>query len=67
MDKGADYVISLKGNQGNLHQDIKDYLDWAERIEFKDIKYDYYETLGAQASCLHRLRKQSKNFDYFQY
>ena len=45
VDKGADYVISLKGNQGNLHQDIKDYLDWAERIEFKDIKYDYYETL----------------------
>ena len=38
-------MISLKGNQGNLHQAIKDYLDWAERIEFKDIKYDYYETL----------------------
>ena len=43
--KGAEYVISLKGNQGNLHQDIKDYLDWAERIEFKDIKFDYCETL----------------------
>lgn len=27
----ADYVISLKGNQGQLHQDIKEYLDWAER------------------------------------
>ena len=36
-------MISLKGNQGNLHQDIK--VDWAERIEFKDIKFDYCETL----------------------
>ena len=44
-EKGADYVISLKGNQGNLHQDITDYLDWAERIGFKEISYDYCETL----------------------
>ena len=44
-EKEADYVISLKGNQGTLHHDIKDYLDWAEQIKFKDIKYDYYETL----------------------
>ena len=45
IEKEADYVISLKGNQGNLHQDIKDYLDWAERIGFKEIKYDYCQTL----------------------
>jgi predicted transposase YbfD/YdcC len=38
-------VIALKGNQGNLHRDIKDYLDWAERIGFKEIKYDYHQTL----------------------
>lgn len=44
IDQGGDYVISLKDNQGNLYQDIKDYLDWAERIKFKDIEYDYYET-----------------------
>ncbi len=44
-EKGADYVISLKGNQGSLHQAIKDYLDWAERIKFKQISYDYCETL----------------------
>lgn len=25
--KEGDYVISLKGNQGNLHQDIKDYFE----------------------------------------
>lgn len=35
----------MKGNQGNLHQEIKDYLDWAERVGFKEIKYDYCQTL----------------------
>ena len=44
VGQGADYVISLKGNQGTLHQDIKEYLDWAQRIKFKDIEYDYFET-----------------------
>ncbi len=43
--KKADYVISLKGNQGILHQQVKEYLDWAERIKFKEIEFDYYETL----------------------
>lgn len=27
VDKGADYVLSLKGNQGNLHDDIKTWFD----------------------------------------
>jgi len=45
VERGADYVISLKGNQGNLHKNIKDYLDWAERIGFTEIKYDYCQTL----------------------
>lgn len=40
INKGADYLIAVKGNQGNLHKDINDYLDWAERIKFKDIKYE---------------------------
>jgi len=44
-ERKADYVISLKGNQGKLHQEIKDYLDWAERMGFKEIEYDYCETL----------------------
>lgn len=38
--KGADYVISLKGNQGLLHKEIKDYLDWAERVKFQGISFD---------------------------
>ena len=44
-EKKGDYVISLKGNQGTLHREVKDYLDWAERIGFTEISYGYSETL----------------------
>jgi predicted transposase YbfD/YdcC len=43
--KEANYVISLKGNQGTLHKEVKEYLDWAERIKFKEIGFDYYSSL----------------------
>lgn len=29
VEQKADYVISLKGNQGNLHKDVADYFTWA--------------------------------------
>jgi predicted transposase YbfD/YdcC len=41
----ADYVIALKGNQGTLHQEVKQYLDWAQHHNFQDINYDTYVTL----------------------
>ena len=44
-EKDADYVISLKGNQGTLHQEVKQYLDWAEHHNFKDIAYETCRTL----------------------
>jgi predicted transposase YbfD/YdcC len=44
VEKKADYVISLKGNQGNLHWEIKEFLDWGEKTGFKDISYDHYES-----------------------
>ena len=27
MKKGADYIFSLKGNQGNLHEGVREYWD----------------------------------------
>jgi predicted transposase YbfD/YdcC len=31
----ADYVLSLKGNQGKLHEKVAEYFTWAEQINFK--------------------------------
>lgn len=54
--KSADYVISLKGNQGILHREVKDYLDFAERVKFAEIKHDYCETLEKGHGRIERRR-----------
>jgi predicted transposase YbfD/YdcC len=45
ISQGADYVLSLKGNQGLLHDEVAEYFAWAGRINFKDLDYDYCATL----------------------
>jgi predicted transposase YbfD/YdcC len=46
IDQGADYILSLKGNQGNLHEDVKELFDWASKTDFKDIPHEAYQTLN---------------------
>ena len=45
VDKSADYVLSLKQNQGNLYEDVKDLFEGAFQFGFEDIEYDTYETV----------------------
>ena len=40
----GDYVLALKGNQGDLHQDVQQLFDHAHRQNFRDIEHDVYET-----------------------
>lgn len=41
----ADYVLSLKGNQGKLHEDVSEMFAYFEKIEFADIEHDYHRTV----------------------
>lgn len=45
IDQGADYVLSLKGNQGNLHEDVEQLFNWAHKTDFKGIEHEAYQTL----------------------
>lgn len=45
IEGGGDYVLSLKGNQGNLHQDVQQLFEWVRQIEFKDIPHEFHQTL----------------------
>lgn len=45
VEQGADYILSLKGNQGELHQDVEQLFDWASKTQFKDIPHEYHQTL----------------------
>ncbi len=40
----GDYVLALKGNQGNLHQDVVQLFDQARQQPFRGIAHDDYAT-----------------------
>ena len=41
-EKMGYYVLALKGNQGNLHEQVKDFFQLEQKNEFKDLKHDYH-------------------------
>jgi len=43
VNKGADYAIALKGNQGRLNEEVKAWFHKAERDDFKNIGYSKHE------------------------
>lgn len=45
IDQGADYVLSLKGNQRHLHEDVEQLFDWAHKTDFKDIEHEAHQTI----------------------
>lgn len=45
-ERGGDYVLSLKGNQGNIHEDVRQLFDWARRNHFENIPHEVYQTIN---------------------
>lgn len=41
--KGGDYVISLKGNQGNLNEEVKSWFHKAQREKYSGIAHEVFE------------------------
>ena len=41
-DKKAGYVLALKGNQGNLHDQVEDHFELERSNGFKGLKHDYH-------------------------
>lgn len=44
VEKGGDYVLALKGNQGNLLEDVEQLFNQAIEQGFRGIEHDFYET-----------------------
>jgi len=42
-DQNADYILALKGNQGNLHDEVKTFFTEEIKSNFKDVKCDFYK------------------------
>ena len=43
----ADYILSLKGNQTNLHSDVELFFEDCIDCDFKGITYDFHENIDA--------------------
>jgi predicted transposase YbfD/YdcC len=46
VEQEADYVLAVKGNQGTLYRDIQDLFAYAQEIGFKDVAYDFHQTIN---------------------
>jgi predicted transposase YbfD/YdcC len=44
VDKGADYVFSLKGNHSAIHSEVKEFFEDCATNSFRDVSHDYFET-----------------------
>jgi predicted transposase YbfD/YdcC len=42
VNKGGDYVLAVKGNQQGLHDEIGNFFDQAEAIDFKGVAHDMH-------------------------
>ena len=56
IEQDADYVLSLKDNQGNLHEDVQQLFDWASKTDFKDIEHEVYQTIDKGHGRLEKRR-----------
>ncbi len=46
-EKEADYVIAVKGNQGHLHQSIKDFFDICHETNFAKVSHQFHEEVNS--------------------
>jgi predicted transposase YbfD/YdcC len=46
VEQGADYVLALKGNQGDLHTDVVQLFTAARKQDFKNIEHQFHSTVA---------------------
>jgi len=45
VEQEADYVLSLKGNQGTLHREVQELFVHAQTTQFREVEHDFHETV----------------------
>jgi predicted transposase YbfD/YdcC len=48
VNRGADYLIGLKGNQGTLHSEVAEFFSDAAKAGFKDMQHATAETVDGE-------------------
>jgi predicted transposase YbfD/YdcC len=47
VQQKGDYLLALKGNQGNFHEEVTLFLALAKKADFKNIEHDFHEDIDA--------------------
>jgi predicted transposase YbfD/YdcC len=42
VEKNSDYLFALKGNQGDLHEEVKTFFELESKRNYKDVAYETY-------------------------
>jgi len=67
VDKDGDYLFGLKGNQGILNDDVREFFRYADGEQFKDIPHDYTETVDGEHGRIETRRVWcTSDIDWFQ-
>lgn len=56
IEQGGDYVLALKGNQGNLFEDVKQIFKQAQAQDFLGIEHDFYQTIDSAHGRIEKRR-----------
>lgn len=68
VEKGADYVISLKGNQEGLHQQTQAFFEEAREEHFETVPHAYFETVDKEHGRFETRRYWvTSQLDYFRH
>jgi len=46
VQREADYMLAVKGNQGTLSEDVSDLFDGFEQAHWHEVRYDYHKTVN---------------------
>ncbi|MBA2652638.1 MAG: ISAs1 family transposase [Tatlockia sp.] len=58
----GDYLLALKGNQGNFHEEVVSFLTLAKEANFKNVEYDFYEEIDAGHGRIETRRAYAVDF-----
>jgi predicted transposase YbfD/YdcC len=62
IEKGADYILALKGNQGNLHAQVVEFFKDADTEQFENVSHTFHETQD-EAHGRREVRRVWSSFD----
>jgi predicted transposase YbfD/YdcC len=57
IDKGGDYVMGLKGNQGTAHQEVKAFFAAAGGNDFGDAEHSFHQTVDGSEHGRQEVRR----------